>query len=91
VENIERTNKTPTYRRGDYIKAEFTQENSGESEWMWVKVDYCDDEREIVFGWLDNEPVTHGGKLKVGQQLAISYDNVRDHRKDLGPRATRRE
>jgi len=73
----------PTYERGDYIKVEFVEEGTGESEWMWVKVDSCDDQSRIVFGRLDNEPLTHGGKLKLGQQLAVSYDNVRDHKKSF--------
>ncbi len=81
VENMEQRNNTPTYERGDYIKVEFTEEGTGEREWMWVKVDYCDDLKRIVFGWLDNEPVVHGDKLKLGQHLAISYEKVRDHRK----------
>jgi len=66
---------------GDYVKVEFRDERTGDSEWMWVKVDYCDDANRLVFGWLDNEPVVSPDKLKFGQHLAISYDNVRDHRR----------
>jgi len=68
------------YSAGDYVKAEFTEDRTGESEWMWVKVDYCDDEQRIVFGWLDNQPVVHNTTLKLGEHLAISYDNIREHR-----------
>jgi hypothetical protein len=45
-------------------------------------VDHCDDERRLVYGTLDNEPVNdYGGKVKLGSQLAVSYDNVREHKK----------
>jgi hypothetical protein len=31
---------------------------------------------------LDNEPVNdYSGKVKLGSQLAVSYDNVREHKK----------
>jgi hypothetical protein len=79
------------YETGDFVKAEFKDGLKGESEWMWVRVDYCDDQSGIVFGWLDNEPISHRGELKIGQHLAISYDNVRDHRKDFQPRAAESE
>ena len=69
-----------TYMPGDYVKVEFADERSDESEWMWVKVDYCDDESRLVFGTLDSQPVA-GTNIKLGQQLAISYDNIRDHRR----------
>jgi hypothetical protein len=31
------------YLPGDFIKAEFKDERSGESEWMWVRVERSDD------------------------------------------------
>ena len=67
------------YQPGDHVKVEFTDERSGESEWMWVQVDHCDDEHRLVFGTLDSEPVVTT-KLKLGQQLAISYDKIRERR-----------
>jgi len=42
---------------GDYIKAEFKDAASGESEWMWVKVSSADEANRLVFGTLDNEPL----------------------------------
>jgi uncharacterized protein YegJ (DUF2314 family) len=69
-----------SYESGDYIKVEFTDERTGESEWMWVKVDYADDDERVVFGRLDNEPVVISG-LRIGMELAISYDKIRDHKK----------
>lgn len=71
-----------SYASGDYVKVEFKDEQTHESEWMWVRVDYCDEENRLVFGWLDSQPVLdHGDTLKLGSHLAISLDNVRDHRK----------
>jgi hypothetical protein len=72
----------PTYAKGDYIKVEFPDESTGVGEWMWVRVDSCDDQKRIVYGALDNEPVNDpSGRIGVGSQLAISFDNVREHRK----------
>lgn len=70
----------PSYERGDYIKVEIVDEHTRESEWVWVQVDHCDDESRIVFGRLDNAPIVNTD-LRLGQELAISYDNIRDHKK----------
>jgi hypothetical protein len=72
----------PAYEPGDYVKAEFPDTTTGISEWMWVKVDHCDDARRLVFGTLDNEPVNdYSDQIELGSQLAISYSNIREHRK----------
>jgi hypothetical protein len=47
---------------------------------MWLLVDHSDDEQRLVFGHLDSEPVV-ATDMKRGQQLAVSFDQVRDHRK----------
>jgi len=80
LESATRRFSVAAYERGDYVKVEFRDESTGESEWMWVKVDYCDDVNRLVFGWLNNGPVVHAEKLKVGQHLAISYDKIKEHR-----------
>ena len=67
------------YAAGDYIKAEFRDEQSGEAEWMWVRVESDDPARRVVFGTLDSEPIV-STDLRLGMQLAVSYDNIRDHR-----------
>lgn len=72
-----------TYKPGDHVKVEFADEQSGESEWMWVEVDHSDDESRILFGRLDSQPVLNT-RLKVGQDLAIEYDKIRDHRSFSG-------
>ena len=40
------------YAAGDYIKAEFRDDRSGEVEWMWVRVESDDPARKVVFGTL---------------------------------------
>ena len=67
------------YQVGDYIKAEFKDDRTGESEWLWVRVQSSDDQLRVVFGELDNEPITLQG-LRLGMLLAVSYDNIREHR-----------
>jgi hypothetical protein len=69
-----------TYGSGDHVKVEFRNETTGESEWMWVRVDYADDCQRLVFGWLDNEPLINQANLRLGQHLAISYDKIREHK-----------
>ena len=70
------------YERGDYVKVEFPDETTGIGEWMWVRVDRSDDDEQLVFGTLDNEPLNeYGGKVKLGSELAVSYDKVREHKK----------
>lgn len=69
------------YNRGDDIKVEFeSTEQYLPGEWMWVRVQHCDEERQLVFGSLDNEPVVNSEDLRLGKELAISYDKVREHR-----------
>lgn len=70
------------YERGDYVKVEFPDEATGVGEWMWIRVQRCDDEKRLVFGTLDNTPLNDlGGKLKLGTELAVSFDQIREHRK----------
>jgi hypothetical protein len=68
------------YEPNDYVKAEIVDEASKECEWLWLRVDHSDDERQLIFGTLDNIPVANVD-LKLGQVLAVSYKNIRDHRK----------
>ena len=68
------------YRRGDYIKVEFADGCSGQMEWMWLEVDFADDEKQLVFGRLDNEPIINT-ELRLGRELAVSFRNILDHRR----------
>jgi hypothetical protein len=39
---------------------------------MWVRDHHCDDEKKLVFGTLDNEPVNdYDGSVELGSQLAV--------------------
>ena len=72
----------PIYERGDRIKVEFPDEVTGVGEWMWVRVDRCDYPRRLVFGVLDNVPLNdYGNALRLGSELAVSFDQIRDHKK----------
>lgn len=68
------------YSKGEHVKFEADSEQYGESEWMWLLVDRSDDERKLVFGRLDSDPVVITD-MHLGQELAVSYDNIREHRK----------
>jgi uncharacterized protein YegJ (DUF2314 family) len=67
------------YNKGEHVKIEVGNDQSGESEWMWLLVDRSDDGQRLVFGKLDSEPVAITD-MRLGQELAVSYDNIRDHR-----------
>jgi hypothetical protein len=70
------------YEAGDYIKVEFEGEGGMPGEWIWVRVNRCDEQKQLVFGTLDNEPLNdYSSKVKLGSELAISYDRVKEHRR----------
>lgn len=72
----------PQYEPGDYIKVEFEEQEGMPGEWMWAVVRSRDDKKRLVYAVLDNEPVNeYGGTVKLGSELAISYNKVREHRK----------
>jgi len=66
---------------GDYIKFEVKDEKTGESEWMWLRIDYCNEPERLVFGWLDSKPAVFSLDLKHGQHMSVAFDNIREHRK----------
>ena len=72
---------TVKFESGDYVKFEIKDEKTGESEWMWLRIDYCDEPKRVVFGWLDSQPVVFTTDLKPGQHFAVSFENIREHRK----------
>src|SRR6266550_2601979 len=72
----------PAYDRSDYAKVEFPDKTTGIGEWMWVRVTRCDEEKQLVFGILDNEPLNdYEGEVGLGSELAVSYCQIREHRK----------
>jgi hypothetical protein len=60
---------------GDCVKVELTDEATGESEWLWVRVVRCDDANRLVFGKLDSQPVIFPGELELGQDLACALSD----------------
>lgn len=76
----ERIPTLPTYNPGDYVKIEFNDDVTKESEWMWLEVEHSDDEKRLIFGTLDSHPISCFESLRLGQHLAVSYDLVREHR-----------
>jgi hypothetical protein len=68
------------YQPNDYVKAEIVDEAGKQSEWLRVPVDDCDERRQVIFGSVGNVPVVNTD-LGLGQQLAVSYNKIRDHRK----------
>jgi DNA mismatch endonuclease (patch repair protein) len=75
----------PSYEAGDYVKVEFPDKPIGIGEWMWVRVERCDDEKGLILGRLDNEPLNeYAGKVKRGSQLAVGYSQIREHKKRTG-------
>ena len=73
--------RTVKFEPGDQVKFEIKDEKTGEAEWMWLRVDYCDEPNKMVFGWLDSQPIVFTPDMKLGQHLAVSYDNIREHKK----------
>ena len=68
------------YQKGDLVKIEVKDETSPIGEWMWMLVEDSDDDRQLIFGHLDNEPIDNPD-MALGQKLAVSYANVREHRR----------
>lgn len=58
------------YQQGDHVKIEVVEEQSGESEWMWLLVDHSDDEQGLVFGKLDSEPIV-ARRMRREEELAV--------------------
>jgi hypothetical protein len=57
-----------TYKAGDYVKVEFSDESTGIGEWMWLRVDRCDEQKQLVLGTLD---------IGLGSELAVSFSPMR--------------
>lgn len=72
------SNPMGKYQIGDHVKFEVVDGRSGEAEWLWLSVHRSDDENGIVFGRLDSQPIVMTD-MKFGQELAVSYDNIREH------------
>ena len=67
---------------GDFVKAVFKNEATGEAERMWVRVERADPQRQVVFGRLDNEPLVNLD-LHRGMELAVAYSAICEHAKNI--------
>ena len=47
----------PIYSRGDYVKVEFPDAATGIGEWTWLRVDRCDEQKQLLFGAPDSVPI----------------------------------
>lgn len=64
------------------MKVEFPDKTTGIGEFMWVRVEICDNERKRIIGRLDNQPLNdYQGRLDLGSQVVVDYANIREHRK----------
>ena len=54
--------------------------NEASGGWMWVVVNSCDAGAGVFFGRLDTESVLSTA-LRVGEEIAVSYDKVVEHGK----------
>jgi hypothetical protein len=74
--------RPPAYQPGDFVKVEFPDEATGIGEWMWVRITRCDEEKQLLFGVLDNEPLNeYQGRVELETELAVHYSRIRDHKK----------
>jgi hypothetical protein len=49
------------------VKVEFPDKTTGVAEWMWVRVTRSDDQKQLVSGTLDSEPLNHyDGQIGLG-------------------------
>ena len=63
-------------------KVEFPDAASGIGEWMWIRDHHCDDEKKLVFGTLDSEPINdYDDKIELGSELAVSNSQIKEHKK----------
>jgi hypothetical protein len=70
------------YEQGDYVKIEFPDEATGVGEYMWVRIQRCDEDKKLIFGTLDSEPLNdYDNRINRGSELAVNYSEIRDHKK----------
>jgi len=65
------------YNHGDCVKFECAETDAGYCEWLWMIVDFCNDDTSVIFGRLDSVPIVIT-QLRLGQGIAVSFENVRD-------------
>jgi hypothetical protein len=51
---------------------------------MCVHVSRCDDQKQLVFGTLDSEPLNdYEDKVELGSELAVSFSQIREHKQPI--------
>lgn len=66
-----------------------SRERAGSQASGLGRVHQCDDNKQLVFGELDNEPLNdYDGKLELGSNLIVSYASIREHKKGGWARST---
>jgi len=72
----------PRFNLGDRLRIELCSGHAVTAVSVWICVDHCDDQREIVFGTVDSEPSQQLGRaFRCGAKLAASYRQVRERRR----------
>ena len=46
-----------------------------------MRVARCDEGRRVLFGRLDSQPAALAEVLRLGQETAVSFENVHQHKK----------
>ena len=70
--------KVPTYERGDYVKVDFPDEATRIGEWMWVRVESCDDDKRLMFGVLKEMGFERTG-VKAGSKCWHTTKTASDY------------
>jgi hypothetical protein len=71
--------KFPRYNLGDRLRVDLSSETVDSGVSVWICVDHCDDDHEIVFGTIDSDLSQQFGKaLRRGAKLAAIYRQVRE-------------
>ena len=64
----------PRFQPGDYIKAELRDKACGEREWMWVVVDFCNDETSVLSAMSQFDVGGHNGASSPKRGLWLWHD-----------------
>jgi hypothetical protein len=70
----------PEYRHGEYVRIEVASRLPHPIS-VWMRVEYCDDKRRILYGVVDDDGSRQfGEELRSGAKLAATFRQVRERR-----------